>query len=186
VEDAPLQRIDFDPFGNLHKSRLMDLNLSGGEFVPHYSARMDILAAAVPPESKAIELTNWYSDDIAVLIRAPRPNEVDPPQIEVDQPRDPVTNEILETIVTLPNDAIIFRNTHGWLDTHFAGDKPITIQNKSGSAVFELPMNTHVLIEDFEDHGFVTRDAADGVTAQDLYDRDWVGGDGVARVRWRG
>jgi RHS repeat-associated protein len=137
-----------------------------------------VLSGVVPTSGAGLNISNWASDDLAVLIG--------------ENESITVTDNGTSWTVTLPDDAILFRDTTGyWGLGSWGWGEPITIRNASGTRQHTMTQIYDNHIIDFETgdsgySGFQTRAGNSGVTADELRSRGWVDANNVARVKFGG
>ncbi len=92
-------------------------------------------------------------------------------------------------LYTLPDDAILFRNTDNAWGTWDGGTVELKSQTAPADFVIDNSYyNPGAQVQDFEAGGFQTRDYTQGVSEDEMRSRGWVGTDGLAhaQVAWIG
>ncbi len=119
-----------------------------------------------------LSFKDFVSDDLGLIIGADE-------QVTITA-NDPATNPATASTLTIPDDAILLRNT-----TYAFGlyGGTVTVRNETGDKSFDVIANGTQIIE-FEQGGFETREAFQGVTDEEMRQRGWVGDDGLANLKY--
>jgi hypothetical protein len=160
---APVGEMGYDAFGNRIDTQAGTLHVDLAQPAPQTPVYESLSVAT----NSGLSFSNWVQDDLAVIMDASE--------------RISVSHDGSSWTVTLPDDAILLRNTGWYWGLNNAGNQPVTIRNVSNTCNFTIAPYTTAQIADFSNpaktaHPFATRDASDGVSFSEMQGRGWVDG----------